>query len=96
MEQAQLQISDAGMETAKSVLELAITAKDKWIHRTPKARRELLDELLSNPVLDGATVRYEIKKPFLILSEMAQNSEWRARLESNQRPSASEADALSN
>ena len=46
--------------------------------------------LLSNPVLDGVTVRYDLRKPFKVLSEMNENSEWRAMRESNPRPSASE------
>jgi hypothetical protein len=82
LENAQLEISDAGMETAKSILELSISAKSLWKSRSPLERKELLNDLLSNPVLDGATVRYEIKKPFRILSEMAflsSNLKWRTR-----------------
>ncbi len=78
LKHAQLAISDAGMETAKSILELSISAKSLWEKRSPLERRELLNELLSNPVLDGVTVRYEIKKPFRILSEMAESSKWRS------------------
>ena len=83
LERAQLASSNTGMETAKSILELCTSAKSLWKSRTPLERVELLKMLLSNPVLDGTTVRYEIKKPFRILSEMAENLEWRARKGSN-------------
>jgi hypothetical protein len=39
--------------------------------------RHPLLSALSNWVLDGATVRYELKKPFQKLSEMASSSTWR-------------------
>ena len=83
LKHAQLAISDAGMETAKSILELSTSAKSLWKSRTPLERKELLNDLLSNPVLDGVTLRYEIKKPFRILSEMAESEKWRARKGSN-------------
>lgn len=96
LEKANLAINDASHETAQSILELAISAKDQWVSKSPMEKRALLEKILSNVVLDGGTVRYEIRKPFMVLTGFKQNSQWRARLESNQRPSASEADTLSN
>ncbi len=83
LEEAQLAISSAGMETAKSILELCTSAKSLWKSRTPLERAELLKMLLSNPVLDGVTVRYELKKPFRILGEMSRDEKWRTRKGSN-------------
>ncbi|MGK5089534.1 recombinase family protein [Bdellovibrionota bacterium FG-2] len=83
LEGASLAISDAGMETVKSILELATSAKSLWIDRSPQERRDFLDDILSNPVLDGTTVRYEIKKPFRIISEMAKSNVWRTQEGSN-------------
>jgi hypothetical protein len=40
-----------------------------------------LDLVLSNPVLSGATVRYDLKKPFVMLSEMSQKQDWRTHCE---------------
>jgi site-specific DNA recombinase len=74
MAQAQLKITDAGMETAQTILELATTAKEQWKSRAPNERRDLLDLILSNPVLDGTTVRYKLRKPFRIISQMAQTA----------------------
>lgn len=74
---AQAATTDAAMEKSESILELATNAKSLWESMSPRDRREFLDKLVSNPVLDGVTVRYEIKKPFAILTQMAQNIEWR-------------------
>ena len=81
LENAQLSNSDVGVETAKTILELSTSAKSLWKLRTPLERVALLKKLLSNPTLDGTTLRYEIKKPFRILSEMAETLEWRTRVE---------------
>lgn len=76
LERAQLAVTNACMETAKSVLELAKNAKSLWLSRPALERRSILDEILSNPVLDGKTIRYEMKKPFAILTRMASSQEW--------------------
>jgi hypothetical protein len=34
---------------------------------TTQERKEALDHVLSNPILDGLTVRFELKKPFAVL-----------------------------
>lgn len=77
MEKAQLMINDAAGETVKSILQLATNAESLWKRRTPEERRVFLDKLLSNPVLDGTTVRYEIIKPLRVLGEMKEDQNWR-------------------
>lgn len=77
MEQAQLQITDAGMETAQTILELAIDAESLWKTRSPHERKEFLDIILSNQALEGTSVRYELKKPFRTLTEMKGDANWR-------------------
>lgn len=77
MEDSQLKITDAGMETAQSILELAINAELLWKTRSPEERKEFLDVILSNQKLDGLTIRYELKKPFKTLSEMKGDMNWR-------------------
>jgi site-specific DNA recombinase len=88
LEQANLAITDAILETAKSILELASQAKSLWLSRAPAERRNLLDRILSNPVLEGATVRYNLKKPFIVLSGMKESGKWRGGRDSNPRPPA--------
>lgn len=76
--QAQSEVTGAVLVTAKKILELAQKAPELYLRQTPEKRREFLDKILSNPILDGVTVRYELKKPFSILSKMAQVSNWGA------------------
>ena len=81
LEGAQLQLSDAVAETAKSILELATNAELLWLSKNPDERRKDLDRILSNQSLDGQTIRYEMRKPFQVLSKMKQNEEWWAQLD---------------
>lgn len=83
MAQAQEEIDDAYLVTAKKILELAKNAKSLWLSRTLEERRDFLEKLLSNRVLDAPSVRYELKKPFRVLSEMVQKSQWRPQGDSN-------------
>lgn len=73
------------LRSAQRILEIAIQAKTLWNVRSPSAKRELLDAILSNPRLRGESVEYELKKPFQALSEMAEGPDWRARKDSNFR-----------
>jgi site-specific DNA recombinase len=83
LEAHQKSLTSALIETAKTVLELATSAKSLWISKSPQERRELLDLILSNPILDGLTVRFELKKPFAVLVGMKENVEWCTRQDSN-------------
>lgn len=67
------------METAKTVLELGKSAKSLWKDGAPEERRNLLDKLLSNPILDELNIQFNLKKPFAVLVEMKENEEWCAR-----------------
>jgi site-specific DNA recombinase len=73
------ELDDKYLVTADRCFELAKQARTLWNQRTPSERRQLLELVLSNPRLDGATVRFDMKKPFAVLSEMAKGQDWRAR-----------------
>lgn len=88
LERSQLAISDAWAITAQRVFELAINAKSIWESGSPQERLEYLKEVCSNQVLDGATVRIELKKPYVTIAEMNEKSDWRLQQDSNLRPSA--------
>lgn len=79
LEKINLEISDASMETVKSVLELAISAKSLWNEMTPQERREYLDCVLSNRMLDGVSVRFNLYKPFDVISNFKENQNWSGR-----------------
>ena len=81
LEEAQTQIDGAYLATAQRILELAKTLRHQWETLSPEQKRDLLAELLENPQLDGTTVLYDLKKPFVVLSEMRERKEWRARID---------------
>ncbi len=76
LETLQKGLTSAVMETAQTVLELATSAKSLWKQGTPEERRNFLDKLLSNPILDGVNVRFTLKKPFAVLVQMTENVDW--------------------
>ena len=73
MGQANLMINDASFESAKSILELATSAKLVRKTRSPSERKAYRDRVLSNPVLNAPVVRYDLKKPFAGLVKMRGN-----------------------
>ena len=73
---AQDEITGVVLETAKNILELAQMMPELYLRRTPQEKRELLEKILSNPVLDGVSVRYELKRPFSLIAKMASSSKW--------------------
>lgn len=83
LKDANIKITDVGMNTAQSILELSRKANTLWSGRLPIERRDFLNKLLSNPRLNGANVEYELKKPFLIISKMKEKPDWRPQRESN-------------
>jgi site-specific DNA recombinase len=89
LEQASERLDDAHMETVRSTLELAKRAKLQWATRSALEKRRFLELVVSNPRLDGGTVRYDLRKPFQLLAELGGSSDWRTRHDSNMRPSDS-------
>ncbi len=83
LESVNKNITNAGMETVKSTIELAKNAKSLWLKRSPQEKLEFLKMVLSNPVLDVSTVRYDLKKPFATLAKMKGVCDWRSLRESN-------------
>ncbi len=73
---ADQEVTGAVLVTAKKIIELARKAPDLYLRATPEERRGLLAKILSNPILDGLTVRYELKKPFSLVARMASSSHW--------------------
>jgi len=76
-EDAQYRISDAWKVTADLVLELAKDAKELWKAGSLAEKLEILKRVCWNPILDGANLRYGLRKPFATLAEMSENQDWR-------------------
>lgn len=70
LKNANKSVTEAALENAQSVLELANQAKSLWLTLSPPERRGLLDTVLSNPRLNGPTVEYDLKKPFAVILKM--------------------------
>ena len=83
IEELQLGLNSAVIETCKSVLELAKDSKSLWNEQPAIERKKVLDHILSNPVLNGVNVEYTLRRPFAILKEMKGDAEWCARQDSN-------------
>ncbi len=83
MASSQREMDGAYLITANKILELAKSAKNLWLSRSREEKRDFLEMVLSNRAFDAPTVRYELKKPFRILSEMASFVEWRPQGDSN-------------
>jgi len=76
LELASDHLDDVALETAQSTIELAKEAKTLWLSRSAQERVEFLNLILSNRVLDGITVRYELRKPWSTLKEIKEKSDW--------------------
>lgn len=76
MADTQEAIIGAFYETSEKILELAKNAETLWFSRSPQERVDFLKMILSNQVLDGTNIRYDLRKPFAVLAEMNKTEEW--------------------
>jgi site-specific DNA recombinase len=103
-EEQQILLAIQGLEQASPdrildgvrILELANKAYFLYLKQPPVEKAKLLRIVLSNCTIDSASVYPTYRKPFDLILQHAKNGEWRARRDSNSRPSASKADALSS
>ena len=70
------------------ILELANKAYFLYLKQPPAEKAKLLRIVLSNCKVDATSVYPTYRKPFDLIFQRARNEEWRARGESNSRPSA--------
>ena len=81
--QANSSMSDVWKLAAQNIFELAKSAKTLWKEGSVEQRMNILKALCSNPSLDGASIQYDLKKPFVTLEEMGQKEDWRSQRDSN-------------
>lgn len=79
MDQARNKIEGVVYETAESLIELAKNAKSLVLSGSTNEYVKFLKTICSNQVLDGSTVRYDLKKPFAILAQMSGKENWRSQ-----------------
>ncbi len=104
-EEQQVQFALAGLKqsdepaqllTASRTLELANKAYSLYVRQNPAEQAKLLKMVLSNCKIDAVSLTPTYRKPFDLIFARAKNEEWRARRDSNSRPTAPEAAALSS
>ena len=104
-EEQQVQFAFAGLKqadeparllTASRTLELANKAYSLYVRQNPAEQAKLLKLVLSNCKIDAVSIMPAYRKPFDLIFTRAKNEEWRARRDSNSRPNAPEAFALSS
>ena len=68
---------------------IALAGKTPILFRSSKTdeKRHLLGLVFSNLQLEGATLRYTLRKPFNVFAKVPPTEEWRARRDSNSQPS---------
>jgi site-specific DNA recombinase len=95
-EEQQIQIAIEAVKQAEPdrvldsvrILELANKAYFLYLKQTPAEKAKLLRMVLSNCSLDAVSIYPTYRKPFDLIFMRAKNEEWRARGDSNSRPSA--------
>ena len=70
------------------LMDIANKAAELFQLMTVGEKRELINLVLSNPVLTGTNIRYDYKKPFDLFVHVTDLESWRERRDSNPRPSA--------
>jgi site-specific DNA recombinase len=78
------------------ILELAHEAHSLYLKQTPEEQAKLLRLVVSNCSIDAVNVYPTYRKPFDLIAARTKNEGWRARRDSNSRPSGSKPDALSS
>jgi site-specific DNA recombinase len=82
--------------TTKRTLELANKAYFLYVTQTPAEQAQLIKMVASNCRFDGVSLWPTYRKPFDLIFQRAKSKEWCARRDSNSRPIAPEAIALSS
>jgi site-specific DNA recombinase len=103
-EEQQILIALQGLEQSQPdrlldgirILELANKAYFLYLKQPPAEKAKLLRIVLSNCSIDAVNVYPTYRKPFDVIFNRVKTKEWCARRDSNSRPSASKADALSS
>ena len=77
-------MADDGFKDALcNVVSLTSKGADIFASSNLEQKRNMLGFVFSNLQLEGASLRYTLKKPFEVLQQIPRNQEWRARRDSN-------------
>jgi hypothetical protein len=87
------QSSPDRMVEGVKILELANKAHFLYLRQPASEKARLLRIVLSNCTVDATSIYPTYRKPFDLIFARAKNEEWRARRDSNSRPSGSKPDS---
>ena len=90
------QADDSFKVSMLNLLAFLRNAGGKFKGATVAQKRYLINFVFSNLELDGENLRYSLKKPFDQMLDLTDMKKWRVRQDSNLRPRAPEARALSD
>jgi site-specific DNA recombinase len=90
------QVQEDYYGTVTHLLKLSKNAPQLFDKANYEQKRSLINLVLSNLTLKGEQLLWEIQKPFDTIAFCNQNGNWYAWQDSNLRPSAPQADALSS
>ncbi len=76
------------LESGVKLLELAQVAHSLYVSRNPEEQRQLINFVLSNCRMHGASVEYDWRKPFDLLADSGEIAMWRGGRDLNPRPPA--------
>ena len=82
------QVKPERMLDGAGILELAHKAHFLYLKQTPEEEAKLLKIVVSNCSIDAVNVYPTYRKPFNLIFAQGKNEGWRARRDSNPRPSA--------
>jgi site-specific DNA recombinase len=82
------EIKPERMLNAVKILELANKAYFLYVKQSPPEKAKLLNLVLSNCAIDATSIYPTYRKPFELIFAKGKNEGWRARRDSNPRPSA--------
>lgn len=74
--------------TLSVLLGLTVRAHECFLRANMEQKRKLLTLIFANLEMQGTTLCYTLRKPFDVLVQIHENANWRARQESNLRPTA--------
>ena len=95
-EQMEIELKVASLREANTaymiegvkLMEIANSAAKLFPTMTIEQKRQMINLVLSNPVLDGSSLCYDYQKPFDMFVNVTEIKKWRERRDSNPRPSA--------
>lgn len=77
------QADDKFKDALSKIISLAAKSYDLFERSKTDEKRGIIGFVFSNIQLEGATLRYTLRNPFTVFSQLPNNPKWRALVDSN-------------